>query len=397
MRNKWLIAAAAIGIHISIGSVYAWSVLTEPIMKAMDISITQVTWVFSLAILALGFSASILGSFVEFNGPSKSGLLSTLFFICGLLGIAFSIHIKSLISLYAFGLIWGIGLGIGYITPVSTLVKYFPEARGLATGMAIMGFGFASLIAAPLMQYFIARVGLIENFLLMSVIYSIFMILSSLYLKPPADINMNVTANAKNAIAKMKHFTVKEAVSTWEFKALWWMFFVNITCGIALLAIAAPMSMELIHLSAVEAAALVGVIGIVNGLGRLLWSAVSDYIGRKLTYTLLFCVEIISFALLAHLNSRLLFEFVLLVIVSCYGGMFACMPAYLSDLFGIKYLSAIHGRVLSAWGIAGIAGPLTITALYALGYGYALSLSIFTGFLVLNLIFSLLLTYKSKL
>ena len=186
MRNRWFIALASIGLHISIGSVYAWSVLTRPIMADMGFTLSQTTWTFSLAILMLGLSAGFLGSFAEKIGPKKSGLLAMLFWVTGLLGTAYALSIHNLTLLYLFyGIIGGIGLGIGYITPVSTLVKYFPNRPGFATGLAIMGFGFASLIAGPLMQYLVAQVGLVDTFIILGVIYLVIMGASSLYLKAP--------------------------------------------------------------------------------------------------------------------------------------------------------------------------------------------------------------------
>ena len=188
-KNKWLIVLAAIGIHISIGSVYAWSVLTKPIMQAMGFSLKEVTWTFSLAILFLGTSAGFLGTYVEKYGPRRSGLMSMCFFVSGLLGTAYALTQHSLLLLYLFyGVIGGIGLGTGYITPVSTLVKWFPNNRGLATGLAIMGFGFASLVAGPLMQILIAKFGLVQNFVILACIYAVVMTASALYLEPPKKV-----------------------------------------------------------------------------------------------------------------------------------------------------------------------------------------------------------------
>ncbi|EEX69763.1 hypothetical protein MITSMUL_03814 [Mitsuokella multacida DSM 20544] len=228
MRNRWLIALSAVGIHISIGSVYAWSVLTRPIMKEMGFSLAETTWTFSLAILFLGFSAGFLGSFVEKIGPKKSGLIAMAFFGTGMLGTAYAIAAQSLTLLYLFyGVIGGIGLGVGYITPVSTLVKYFPDHRGFATRLAIMGFGFAALIAGPVMQYLTATVGLVNNFLILGCVYMLIMGASSLYLKPPV---------LKDSTGKVTHIqqgvTANEALKTWQFASLWWIFFVNITCGV---------------------------------------------------------------------------------------------------------------------------------------------------------------------
>ena len=200
MRNRWLIALAAVGIHISIGSVYAWSVLTRPIMAEMGFTLSETTWTFSLAILFLGMSAGFLGRFVEKHGPKKSGLLSMLFFGSGMFGTALALHLHSLPLLYLFyGVIGGIGLGVGYITPVSTLVKYFPNHRGFATGLAIMGFGFAALIAGPVMQYLTAQFGLVENFLILGTVYMVLIGAAAMYLKPP------VMSEGSAAVKKLQH------------------------------------------------------------------------------------------------------------------------------------------------------------------------------------------------
>lgn len=333
MRNRWLIALSAVGIHISIGSVYAWSVLTRPIMKEMGFSLAETTWTFSLAILFLGFSAGFLGSFVEKIGPKKSGLIAMTFFGAGMLGTAYAISAQSLTLLYLFyGVIGGIGLGVGYITPVSTLVKYFPDHRGFATGLAIMGFGFAALIAGPVMQYLTATVGLVNNFLILGCAYMLIMGASSLYLKPPV---------LKDSTGKVTHIqqgvTANEALKTWQFASLWWIFFVNITCGIGLLAVASPMAQEVIGMDAAAAASMVGIIGVFNG------------------------------------------------------GGFSCMPAYLSDIFGTRQLSAIHGRILTAWGLAGVAGPSIVSFFHAQTGGYTASLYFFAACFVLNFIIAAVL------
>ncbi|MCE5287096.1 MAG: MFS transporter, partial [Pelosinus sp.] len=214
------------------------------------------SWILFIAILFLGLSAGLLGSFVEKYGPKKSGLLAASFWGLGMFGTALALHLHSLLLLYLFyGVIGGIGLGVGYITPVSTLVKYFPKHRGFATGLAIMGFGFASLIAGPLMQHLTTAYGLVENFLILGTVYMIVMGLSSLYLKPPTARDTN--AEQQNSSVQ-RGFTENEAMRTWQFSALWWIFFVNITCGIGLLAVASPMAQEVIGMSPATAASLVG-------------------------------------------------------------------------------------------------------------------------------------------
>ena len=398
MRNRWFIALAAIGLHISIGSVYAWSVLTRPIMAAMGFTLSQTTWTFSLAILMLGLSAGFLGSFAEKIGPKKSGLLAMLFWVTGLLGTAYALSIHNLTLLYLFyGIIGGIGLGIGYITPVSTLVKYFPNRPGFATGLAIMGFGFASLIAGPLMQYLVAQVGLVDTFIILGVIYLVIMGASSLYLKAPQPKHPTRTTKDKSAMYVHTHgMLANDAMKTWQFGALWWVFFINITCGIGLLSLASPMAQEAIGMTPTAAASLVGIIGIFNGGGRIAWSTISDYLGRAQTYILFFIIEIVAFYLLAQTNSALTFQILILLIITCYGGGFSCMPAYLADLYGIRQLSTIHGRILTAWGLAGIAGPMLVSYFHEAGYGYTTALECFAALFVLNTIIAIVLKLYGK-
>ena len=398
MRNRWFIALAAIGLHISIGSVYAWSVLTRPIMADMGFTLSQTTWTFSLAILMLGLSAGFLGSFAEKIGPKKSGLLAMLFWVTGLLGTAYALSIHNLTLLYLFyGIIGGIGLGIGYITPVSTLVKYFPNRPGFATGLAIMGFGFASLIAGPLMQYLVAQVGLVDTFIILGVIYLVIMGASSLYLKAPQPKHPTRTTKDKSTMYVHTHgMLANDAMKTWQFGALWWVFFINITCGIGLLSLASPMAQEAIGMTPTAAASLVGIIGIFNGGGRIAWSTISDYLGRAQTYILFFIIEIVAFYLLAQTNSPLTFQILILLIITCYGGGFSCMPAYLADLYGIRQLSTIHGRILTAWGLAGIAGPMLVSYFHEAGYGYTTALECFAALFVLNTIIAIVLKLYGK-
>ncbi len=399
-KNKWLIVLAAIGIHISIGSVYAWSVLTRPIMETMGFSLQQVTWTFSLAILFLGTSAGFLGTYVERMGPRKSGLIAAAFFGTGMLGTAYALTQHSLMLMYLFyGVIGGIGLGTGYITPVSTLVKWFPNNRGLATGLAIMGFGFASLIAGPLMQLLIAEYGLIQNFIILGCVYIVVMVCSALYLEPPKmpAFTAKGTHKVHEDANQPKQYTVSEAMKTWQFYALWWVFFTNITCGIGLLAVASPMAQEVIKMSPMAAASMVGIIGLLNGGGRIFWSTISDYIGRRNTYIMFFAIEIAAFYMLAGVTDSFLFQSLIFLIITCYGGGFSCMPAYLSDIYGTKQLSAIHGRILTAWGLAGIAGPLLLSQIYERTHSYSVTLYFFSACFVVSLAIAVVLKYKAEI
>lgn len=397
MKNRWLIALSAIGIHICIGSVYAWSVLTKPIMQAMGFTLKETTWTFSIAILFLGLSAGFLGDYVEKYGPRKSGLTSTCFFDLGMFGTALALHLNSLPLLYLFyGVIGGIGLGTGYITPVSTLVKWFPNNRGFATGLAIMGFGFASLIAGPLMQILVAKYGLVQNFIILGCVYMVIMAASALYLEPPKASNGGPSGINVKSILPDTQFTAKEARKTWQFYALWWIFFTNITCGIGLLAVASPMAQEVVKMTPMAAASMVGIIGLINGLGRIFWSTISDYLGRSTVYVVFFLIQIFAFYALAETSSAFIFQLIVFVIISCYGGGFSCMPAFLSDLFGTKELSAIHGKILTAWGMAGIAGPLLLSWIRETTNSYSITLYFFSACFVVSLIIAGILKWRTS-
>ncbi len=399
-RNRWLIALAAMGIHICIGSVYAWSVLTRPMMEQLGFTLQETTWTFSLAILFLGLSAGCLGNFVQKAGPRKSGLIAASCFSTAMFGTAAAVSMHSLYLLYAcYGVIGGIGLGVGYITPVSTLVKWFPDNRGFATGLAIMGFGFASMIAGPVMQLLVQHIGLAANFLILGAVYLLIMTLSSLYLAPPAETpkpDAALMQKQPEYAGAMPQYSLRQAMKTWQFYTIWGLFFINITCGIALLAVASPMAQEVVGMTPLAAASMVGFIGFMNGAGRIAWATVSDYIGRANTYLLFFAIEILAFFRLSVETDALSFQILVLLIITCYGGGFSCMPAYLSDLFGVKALSAIHGRILTAWGAAGVAGPLMVSAMKEMTGTYSGTLQFFSAFFVLSLAVMAVLKYKTR-
>lgn len=405
-KNRWLIALAAVGIHICIGSVYAWSVLTRPVMAEMGLSLSETTWAFSLAILFLGLSAGFLGGVVERMGPARSGMLSALFFGSGLLGTALAIHLHSPLLLYLFyGAVGGIGLGTGYITPVSTLVKWFPDHRGFATGLAIMGFGFASLVAGPLMRFLTDSYGLVTNFLIIGAAYAVIIILSASYLRPPKkgeipimleEVLKNEAALGKKRTLLGPQMTRKEAMKTWKWYVLWWIFFTNITCGIGLLAVASPMAQDVIGMTPAQAASLVGLIGIVNGGGRILWSTISDWIGRGVVYMVFFGLQVGAFYHLSFTTESFIFQALVFLIISCYGGGFSCMPAYLSDIFGVKQLSSIHGSILTAWGMAGVAGPVILALMKEFTGGYTATLYLFASMLAVAFLMAAFLYWRNE-
>lgn len=398
-KNRWLIALSAVGIHISIGSVYAWSVFTKPIQQQMGWGLKEVSFTFSLAILFLGLSAAFLGHFVEKFGPRASGTLSAIFFGAGIAGSGLAIYLQSLTLLYLFyGVIGGIGLGVGYITPVSTLVKWFPDRRGLATGLAIMGFGFAALISSPVMNHLIVSVGISNTFYILGAIYFLIIIFSAQYLAPPKEgwlpkgfVQGDNPSSSKKIKEDLAQLTANEAVKTRQFWALWIMLFINVTCGIAILSVASPMAQELVGMSAASAAAMVGIMGLFNGGGRLFWATVSDYIGRPNVYTLFFAFQIVAFFVLPKISVAILFSIIVYMILTCYGGGFASIPAYIGDLFGTKQLGAIHGYILTAWAAAGVVGPIIVSWVRETTGSYQGTLLIFSAFFIAALAISLLI------
>lgn len=402
-KNRWLIALSAVGIHISIGSVYAWSNFTNPLIDQFGWSTSQVQLTFSIAILFLGLSAAFFGSFVEKYGPRKAGLVAAICFGTGIIGSGFAVGLSSLPLLYVFyGALGGIGLGIGYIAPVSTLVKWFPDRRGLATGLAIMGFGFAAAISSPIMEVLITSVGIENTFYILGASYLAIMVLSSLYLEKPPEGWMPAGYQEKLDTGKVQRktdlaeLTANEAVKTKRFYYLWAMLFINVTCGIAILSAAKPLAIDSIGMTTVQAAALVGVLGIFNGLGRLGWASISDYIGRPNTYTAFFVIQIALFALLPFTSNALLFQIMLAVVYTCYGGGFASIPAYIADIFGTKQLGAIHGYILTAWAAAGLAGPMFAAYMKDQTGSYEGSLLFFAGLFVIALILSLVIRVDIK-
>lgn len=399
VKNRWLIAASAVGIHVSIGAVYAYSVYTKPLNATFGWSYEQVGLAFSLAIIFLGLSAAFLGRFIERKGPRAGARLAAFFYAGGLALAGLAMHTESLGLFYlGYGVLGGIGLGVGYISPVSTLVKWFPDRRGMATGLAIMGFGFGALFGGPIIGRLIGTMGLANTFWILAGVYFTVMMVSAQYIAPPpkgwspAASGALMAGDAKPAGAlktDLAQLTANQAVRTPRFFFLWIMLFINVTGGIAVLSVASPMAQEIAGLTAVQAATMVGLLGLFNGLGRIGWASFSDVIGRPATYVAFFAIQIVAFVALPSLRHAVVFQGVLFLILTCYGGGFATIPAYIGDLFGTKELSAIHGYLLTAWSAAGIAGPMTVAAVRDHTGAFGATLYIFAGLFVVALVVSL--------
>ncbi|HHU5230911.1 TPA: MFS transporter, partial [Streptococcus agalactiae] len=298
----------------------------------------------------------------------------------------------------AYGILGGIGLGSGYITPVSTIIKWFPDRRGLATGFAIMGFGFASLVTSPLAQSLMIRIGVGKTFYILGLVYFFVMMIASQFIKQPPQEKITILTHdgKKNAMNSqiITGLKANAAIKSKTFYIIWLTLFINISCGLGLISAASPMAQDLAGYSAESAALLVGVLGIFNGFGRLLWASLSDYIGRPLTFIILFIVNFIMTSSLFLSFNAIVFAIAMSILMTCYGAGFSLLPAYLSDIFGTKELATLHGYSLTAWAIAGLFGPLLLSKTYSWGNSYQLTLMVF-GFLFL---FGLLLSlYLRKL
>ncbi|MGK0412570.1 MAG: OFA family oxalate/formate antiporter-like MFS transporter [Polaribacter sp.] len=395
LKNRWFIAASAVGIHISIGSVYAYSVMTNPVKDVFDVEGSVIKWAFKIAILLLGLSAAFLGRWVEKVGPKISGTTAGIFYGVGILGSGLAVQLESLWLFYlCYGVIGGIGLGLGYITPVSTLVKWFPDKRGLATGMAIMGFGFAALIFGPVMAKLFETVGISNAFYILGVIYMVLILSSASYIeRPPIGYVPEGYNEGEGKVIKedLTNITANEALKSTRFYYIWIMMFINIACGIAIISAASPMMQEKLNYTPMQAAAIVGFIGVFNGLGRITWSALSDYLGRADTFILFFAFQILAFYFLPKTGIESVFLIILFTVITMYGGGFAMLPAFLGDLFGTKQLGAIHGMVLAAWGLAGVIGPTIYDMVKEKTGSLDTTLVIFAGLFIVALVISVMM------
>ncbi|MGA5688408.1 L-lactate MFS transporter [Cytobacillus pseudoceanisediminis] len=400
-KNRWLIALSAVAIHLSIGSVYAYSVYQNPLKETLGWEKTDVSLAFTIAIFILGIAAAFFGRFVEKRGPRVSAIIAAVFFGIGIIGSGFAIQLEHyVLFLIFFGVIGGLGLGFGYIAPVSTLVKWFPDRRGLATGMAVMGFGAGALITSPIASRLMIATSIPTTFYVLGISYFILMILGALYIaKPPegwAPKGIEENREERPVKADLAQLTANEAIKTKRFWLLWIMMFINISAGIMILSVAAPMAQEITGASAITAAGIVGIMGLFNGGGRIGWASASDYLGRGNTYMTFFLIQVAAFFILPFITNSFIFSVFLYIIVSCYGGGFASLPAFIGDLFGTKQLGAIHGYLLTSWSIAGVVGPMLVSSIYENTQSYTITFYVFGTMLAIGFIVSLLMKRDIK-
>ncbi|MFP5020075.1 OFA family MFS transporter [Pseudonocardia phyllosphaerae] len=385
--SRWLVPPAALSIHLAIGQAYAWSVFKSPLEAGMQISGVMSALPFTLGIIMLGLSAAVFGTKVDTNGPRWAMVVATACFVTGFLVSALGLYLRQYWMLViGYGIIGGIGLGIGYISPVSTLMKWFPDRPGLSTGIAIMGFGGGALIASPLTQQLLGANGatgqspdvdgIARTFLIMGVIYAVFMSVGWLLIRVPADDWRPAgwdpeSAKAKGKVVAPGHVSANNAIKTPQFWLLWVVLCFNVTAGIGILERAAPIFKDFFPGGATSptalaaaAAGFVAMLSLANSLGRILWSTTSDWAGRKNMYRLYLGVGALLYLTitLTTNSNKVLFLICTILILSFYGAGFATVPAYLRDLFGTYQVGAIHGRLLTAWSTAGVLGPLIVNA-----------------------------------
>jgi MFS family permease len=382
--NRWLVPPAALAIHLSIGQAYAFSVFKLPLTRVLGITEpgpsdwkqTELAWIFTIAIVFLGLSAAVFGRWLEHAGPRKSGVVAACCWGLGFFVSAVGVRTHDIWLLYlGYGVLGGCGLGLGYITPVSTLIKWFPDRRGMATGMAIMGFGGGAMIASPLSQLLLdhfkspTSVGVAQTFLTLGAIYLAAMLSGAFLFRVPAPgwkpAGWEPPTVTSHSLITRRHVHVDSAIKTGPFYFLWAVLFLNVTAGIGILEQASPMIQEMFKgvVKPSAAAGFVGLLSLFNMIGRFGWSSLSDRIGRKWTYGVFFTLGPLLYIGLPYagrIGSVTVFVVCAALILTMYGGGFATIPAYLSDLFGTQYVGAIHGRLLTAWSAAGVAGPVLV-------------------------------------
>ena len=360
--NRWVIALAGFLMQIVLGAVYAWSVFRNPLIKQFGWSVAQVTLTFTICIFSLSVACFFGGLWLNKKGPRIVALTGGVLYGLGMFLASFSAD--KLWWLYiSYGVIGGIGLGFGYIVPIAVLVKWFPDRRGLITGIAVGGFGAGALVTAPVAQWLIQKVGVLQTFAYLGVAFMLVVIVASTFMvNPPAGwVPEGWTPSATQSAQRAKvDYTLGSALATWQWWALWFLLFLNTCAGISLISQEAPIFEKLTAASAIVAAGMVGVVSIGNAVGRIFWAWVSDGITRRWTFLAMYLIQFGLFWFLPYLASVSIITLVSFVVLMCYGGGFGTMPAFAADYFGSKNVGPIYGLMLTAWGFASFFGPQLI-------------------------------------
>jgi OFA family oxalate/formate antiporter-like MFS transporter len=384
-NNRWVIAIAGVFFQIALGAVYAWSVFRVPLAKQFGWSISEVTLTFTISIFVLGIAAFFGGLWLNRKGPRIVALTGGVLYGLGVFLASFSHNLWWLYLSYGF--IGGIGLGLGYIVPVAVLVKWFPDRRGLITGIAVGGFGAGALITAPVATRLIQSVGVLSTFAYLGIGYLIVTVIAGSFMQNPPDgwKPEGWSPTATETAQRAGHdFKLGEALRTWQWYALWLLLFLNTCAGISVISQEAPIFQELTRVTAVVAGGMVGVASLGNAVGRVFWAWASDLITRRATFFVMFLLQVLLFWFLPNVASASLMTIVTFVVLMCYGGGFGTMPAFAADYFGPKNVGPIYGLMLTAWGFASAFGPLFIAHMRETTGSYTGALRVIAGVMAVS-------------
>jgi OFA family oxalate/formate antiporter-like MFS transporter len=392
--NRWGIAVAGVFLQMALGAVYAWSVFRVPLAKQFGWSISEVTLTFTISIFVLGVAAFFGGLWLNRKGPRIVALTGGFLYGAGVFLASFSDH--KLWWLYlTYGVIGGIGVGFSYIVPVAVLVKWFPDRRGLITGIAVGGFGAGALITAPVATRLIQSVGVLSTFAYLGVAYLLVTVVSGYFMQNPPEgwkpEGWSPTGTQATQ-RSTRDYTLGDALRTWQWWALWLLLFLNTSAGISIISQESPLFQELGHVSAVAAASMVGVASIGNALGRVFWAWASDTITRRATFAVMFLAQVVLFWTLPSINSPSLLTIIAFVVLMCYGGGFGTMPAFGADYFGSKNVGPIYGLMLTAWGFASAFGPLLIAYMRQASGTYRGALHVIAGVMAVSVVLPLIVS-----
>src|SRR6266513_6055238 len=384
-NNRWVIAIAGVFFQIALGAVYAWSVFRVPLTKQFGWSISEVTLTFTISIFVLGFAAFFGGLWLNRKGPRVVALTGGVLYGLGVFLASFTHRLSWLYLTY--GVIGGIGLGLAYIVPVAVLVKWFPDRRGLITGIAVGGFGAGALITAPVATRLIQSVGVLSTFAYLGIAYLIVTVVTGLFMRNPPDGwkpgGWTPTATQTSHRAG-RDFTLGEALKTWQWWALWLLLFLNTCAGISIISQEAPLFQELTKVSAVVAASMIGLASIGNAVGRVFWAWISDLVNRRATFFVMFISQVLLFWFFPKIVTASLATIVTFLVLMCYGGGFGTMPAFAADYFGPKNVGPIYGLMLTAWGFASAFGPLLIAYMRESSGSYRGALHVIAGVMAIS-------------
>ena len=383
--ERWKIAAAGVLLQMALGSVYAWSVFRTPLATQFGWSIPQITLTFTITILALSCAAFAGGLWLNRRGPRVVAVTGGALYGLGVMLASFTERIEWLYMTY--GLIGGIGLGLGYIVPVAVLLKWFPDRRGFITGIAVGGFGAGALVTAPIATALIERVGVLSTFAWLGLAYLIAAPLAGWFMRNPREGEVLYDRTLRGLLRQTNsNFTLRQALRTRQWWILWLILFLNVTAGISLISQQAPLYQELAGVSAAVAAGMVGLASIGNALGRVFWAWSSDHLTRRSTFMLLFLIQVALFWMLPSMGSVATLTLVAFVILSCFGGGFGTMPASVTDYFGPQNVGPIYGLMLTAWGLASVFGPMLLAGMREATGSYEDALHIIAALMALSVV-----------